>query len=314
VRVPAGYEVRPPTSNDIDAITAVLLADDLDDAGQPVLDADFVRERWSRGGFEPATDGWVVLDGSGTIVGYGHVASDEPGIVESWGVVHPDHRGRGIGAALFELIEERGARLTDPPPQRFRHAANAGDRAAAALMTSRGLRTVRHFWHMQIDPDGSFEAGPAPDGIAIGGIDPGADLPAIHAILTEAFADDWGYHPEPLDRWAEDYANSPSYDPTLWLLATDDRVPVGALTANVFGDRGWVGEVGVAKAYRGRGIGAALLRRSFATFVERGFRHVLLNVDAENPTGATALYERVGMRVVKRWDLWERSLDEGAAG
>jgi hypothetical protein len=33
---------------------------------------------------------------------------------------------------------------------------------------------------------------------------------------------------------------------------------------------------------------------------------VLLNVDAENP-GATALYERVGMRIVKRWDVWERS-------
>jgi hypothetical protein len=33
---------------------------------------------------------------------------------------------------------------------------------------------------------------------------------------------------------------------------------------------------------------------------------VLLNVDAENPTGATKLYEHVGMRVVNRWDVWER--------
>jgi mycothiol synthase len=310
--MPPGYEVRPPTSEDIDAIAAVLLADDLDDTGQPVLDADFVREQWSRGGFEPSTDGWVVLDGGGTIVGYGHVASDEPGIVESWGVVHPDHRGRGIGAALFAQIEERAARLTDPPPQRFRHAANAGDRAAAALMTSAGLRTVRHFWHMQIDPEAPFDPGPAPDGIAIGGIDPGVDLPALHAILVEAFADDWGYHPEPFDRWAEGYANGPSYDPSLWLLARDDGKPVGALTANVFGDRGWVGELGVVTSHRGRGIGAALLRRSFAAFVDRGFGHVLLNVDAENPTGATALYERVGMRIVKRWDLWERSPEDEA--
>jgi mycothiol synthase len=311
--MPAGYEVRAPTSDDIDAIAGVLRADDLDDAGQPVLDADFVRDQWSRGAFEPATDGWVVLDGDDTIVAYGQVAIDEPGTAESWGVVHPDHRSRGIGAALFDLIEERAERLTEPPPQRFRHAANAGDRAAAALMTSRGLRTVRHFWHMQIDPDTPFDAGPAPEGIAIRGIDPAVDLPSIHAILTEAFTDDWGYHPEPLDRWTEDYANSPSYDPTLWLLARDDGKPVGALTANVFGERGWVGELGVTTSHRGRGIGAALLRRSFAMFVDRGFHHVLLNVDAENPTGATALYERVGMRVVKRWDLWERSLEDGAA-
>jgi hypothetical protein len=34
---------------------------------------------------------------------------------------------------------------------------------------------------------------------------------------------------------------------------------------------------------------------------------VILNVDAENTTGATALYERVGMRVINRWDVWERA-------
>ena len=40
---------------------------------------------------------------------------------------------------------------------------------------------------------------------------------------------------------------------------------------------------------------------------------MILSVDAENTTGATALYERVGMRVVDRWDIWERSSD-GASG
>jgi len=34
---------------------------------------------------------------------------------------------------------------------------------------------------------------------------------------------------------------------------------------------------------------------------------VMVSVDAENATGATAVYERVGMRVVNGWDLWERS-------
>ena len=31
-----------------------------------------------------------------------------------------------------------------------------------------------------------------------------------------------------------------------------------------------------------------------------------LGVDAENTTGAVALYERVGMHVVRRSDTWER--------
>jgi mycothiol synthase len=166
--------------------------------------------------------------------------------------------------------------VASPSSGRFRHAINAGDRAAAAMLRTRGLRPVRHFWHMQIDLVQPPEPGRSPEGIQVGAVEVPDDLVAVHSVLDEAFADDWGYHPEPFDRWAEE-------------------------------GRGWVDEVGVLPSHRGRGIGAALLRRSFATFARRGLRRVLLNVDSENPTGATALYERVGMRAVKQWDLWERS-------
>jgi hypothetical protein len=35
---------------------------------------------------------------------------------------------------------------------------------------------------------------------------------------------------------------------------------------------------------------------------------VRLNVDADNPTGAVALYERVGMRKVRGWDIYEKRI------
>ena len=309
VSLPPAYRFRAPTPDDLDAVAEVLVAGDLQDAGHSVLDVDFLQDQWSRVGLDLGTDAWVVVHGEDAIVGYGQAMREEPAIVESWAVVHPGHRGRGIGAWLLDRIQQRASELlTGVSAARFRHAINASDRAAAAVVAASGLRPVRHFWHMQIELAAGFQPGPTPPGIRISRIDPPVHLRVVHAVLEEAFTDHWGHHREPFDRWAQQQTGSPSYDPTLWLLATEAGEPVGALTASVARGGGWVEELGVLTPWRGRGIGVALLRRSFATFAGRGLRRVLLSVDADNPTGATKLYEHVGMRVVNRWDWWERSL------
>ena len=56
-------------------------------------------------------------------------------------------------------------------------------------------------------------------------------------------------------------------------------------------------------------LGTALLQESFAEFERRGLPRVRLNVDSDNLTGAVALYERVGMRVVTSYDLWTRAIE-----
>jgi mycothiol synthase len=311
--LPAGYAFRAPTHADLDGVAEVLIADQVDIAEQPVLGTDFMRDVWSRLDFDLANNVWVVTDGAGTIVAYGQVTLEEPDLVESWGVVHPDHRGRGIGSSLFDRIEERASGLlAGVASPRFRSAINAGDLAAAAMLRTRGLQPVRRFWHMQIDLAGPVEPGSSPEGIEIGGIEPTDDLPLVHAVLDEAFADDWGHHPEPFGRWAEEEASSPRYDPTLWLMAREGGRPVGVITASAGDDGGSVDYVAVLPPYRGRGIAQALLHHTFASLAGRGVDRVMLNVDAQNPTGATALYERVGMRVVNRWDLRERSSDAPA--
>jgi mycothiol synthase len=308
VDLPDGYGFRSPTPDDLDAVAAVLIADQQADGSEAVLDRDVVHRTWSRPAFDLTDGAWVVTGPSGDIVAYGHTQPEEDASVGSWGVVHPEHRGIGIGSALFAVIEARAtALLSGAPSGRFRHSITAGDAVAAALVRGRGLRPIRHYWHMWIDLDGRVDVGDVPEGIQIRTVDPTRDdLRAVHAILEAGFMEDPGDHPETFERWVEEDASGPGFDPGLWLLTHEDGRPVATLAASRGGAGGWVDWLAVLPSHRGRGIGSSLLRHAFASFTDRGVRQVQLNVDAENVTGATAIYERAGMRVANRWDLWER--------
>ena len=312
-----GYRFRAPVDDDLGGVVDLLRVDDPAEAGEPTLGEDFVRGAWSGSDFDRDADAWSVVGPSGELAGYGQITIEDADVIGSWGLVHPTHRGRGVGSALLARIDARASeRLRGVAAGRFRHAINGGDRAAADLLRSRGLRLLRHFWHMQLDLDGRVDAGPAPAGIEFREVDPAVDLPTVHAILWEAFAGDPSqFHtPPPFERWIEEEVGDPGFDPSLWLLAHEGETPAGALIASAAEDRGWVDFLAVDAGFRGRGIASGLLRHSFARFADRGFPRVLVSVDAENVTGATRVYEGVGMRTVKRWDLWERATDDVPEG
>lgn len=306
--LPHGYEIRPPTFDDVEVVTQMLVATDLADTGVSESDADLIRDQWSSAGFEPSEDAWVVTGPNAAVVAYANVSPDGEGKMKSWGVVHHDHRERGLGAALLHRMEARASeRLRGIPAAVLHTAVSDGDAAAATLVRSRGFEHVRTFRHLQIDLAGvPTDPGEPPAGIEIRGIDPERDLRPIHAIFVEAFSGEWGYRPIPFGEWVGTEVETPGFDPSLWLLATEGDETVGALTGVVWGDRGWVGELGVRAPWRGRGIASALLRRAFATFASRGLPRLMLNVDSENSTGAVRLYERVGMRTARAWDVYEK--------
>jgi mycothiol synthase len=160
---------------------------------------------------------------------------------------------------------------------------------------------------MQIDVPDGYGAGEPPAGIAIRPRAE-ADDPGIFAVMDEGFRQHWGYRPEPYEEWLVHWLASATYDPSLWLVALEGDEIVGALQANVTDGRGWIGDLAVRDAWRRRGIGEALLRAGFARLHDRGVVTVMLNVDRDNTTGATRLYERAGMHLRRRWLVMAKTL------
>ena len=305
--LPEGYSIRPATMNDVDGVADILAAEDLAATGAVFYDADFVRLVWSGGVIDMPNDTWVVEASNGAVIAHANVGRETEDVAEAWGAVHPDHRGLGIGSLLLELVDERAAALLRGGGQ-LQQSVSDTDRAAAGMLRARGFERVRSFRHMEVDLDGGAPPAEPPAGIEIAPIDPERDVPTVKSLFDEAFRGDWGYPEVSFETWRARNVEDRDFDPGLWLLATEDGTPVAALTALVSGDRGWVLELAVLAPWRGRGIGSAMLRRSFASFAERGLPRAMLNVDSENPTGAVGVYERVGMRAVRGWDIYERTL------
>ncbi len=123
--------------------------------------------------------------------------------------------------------------------------------------------------------------------------------------MMESFQDHWEWHGSPFDEW---WTLRHDDDHSLWFLVRDGD-EIAAIVRNEAREAGgYVGLLGVRRPWRGRGLGKALLHRTFAEFWRRGLTRVSLGVDADSPTGATKLYERVGMTVDSATVVYERSL------
>ncbi len=135
------------------------------------------------------------------------------------------------------------------------------------------------------------------------------DDPVFRPVL-----EDLGWRPirYSFEDWREFNVDRHSFDPSLWWLVEDgDELAAISLNAWHFsGDPqyGWIHVLGVRPQWRKRGLATALLHHSFRDFRERGATRVGLGVDGENTTGAVRLYERVGMRPVRRNDTYEKTL------
>jgi GNAT superfamily N-acetyltransferase len=290
---------RPITEDDFERVAALLKDDEELLLGRPSqIGANDLREWLSR--TDLANDSVLYEDDGGpAAVGWVDVAPGND-VAIAIGVVGRRWKGRGLGAEILARNEQRAQGRA----QRLHQITFAQDAAAMALLGANGYDEIRRFYDMAIEQT----APPPPVDLPVEHVTED-DLHAFHAALDEAFQDHWEHHSTPFDEWWERHAKNPNLDLSLWFLIRDGG-EIAAVTRNE-GNRnggGYIGALGVRRRYRGKGYAKALLLHSFREFYERGMPRVTLGVDAQNPTGATHLYERVGMHVEMENVVFEKAL------
>jgi mycothiol synthase len=298
--LPERFRVRPATIEDAAAINELVVAVDTVVQGwSDSTEAELV-DWWRLTDLAP--NSWVVEDDSlaayGVVIPHGENA-------ETDGYVDPAKTGLGLGSWLLRRAEERARELGS-------HAALtwclAPDTNARALFERYGYREVRRFYRMLVEHEDEPAAPEWPEGFRVSTFEPG-DGPGFHAALDEAFADEWNHVSEPYEQWAERRIDVPDFDPMLWFIVREGDELAAVLRCDAErGGAGWIGALGVRRPWRRRGLGLALLRHAFGEFYRRGQPRVGLGVDAENPTGATRLYERAGMHVAYEAAAFKKEL------
>ncbi len=291
--------VRPATRDDFAVIAELFGAHEEAINGHPSrLDADAVDGWLHTAALE--TNTWLV-EKEGTLVAAAF-AQLFGGRGNSAGAVHPSAWGRGLGSKLVDLVEER---ISQEGAERIHAWTLAGDTAAEELFSRRGYQEARRFWDMAIEL--GEEPPPEPDVP----VEPfrEEDAQAFHAALEEAFEDHWEHRAEPFEEWWERQRRRSNFDPSVWYVIRDgDEIAAATRNESEHAGGGYIGALGVRRQWRGRGYGRALLLHSFREFHRRGLRRVSLGVDAANPTGATRLYESVGMHVELENVVWAKQL------
>ncbi len=325
VRLPRGYTARPVTLADAEAAAELENAYNIALTGRPSIEAGEIRSDWDQPNrMNLATNTLAVVGPDGPFAGIAELWDSEPHVRHFvTAVVHPQHQGQGIGAALAGWAEARGRQLVAAAPADarviLRQFKLSDDVAAARLLRDQGYMLVRHNLRMVIDFAGPPPAPVLPPGLVIRPFVRGIEDRALISAVREEFRDHWGTVETPFEQDYEEWQHwmdtGPTCDPTLFFVAmADDQVAGTALCQDRWAEdpeAGWIFALGVRRPWRRRGVALALLQSCFGALYGRGKRRAKLGVDSASLTGATRLYEKAGMAVERQFDAYELELRGG---
>lgn len=309
--------------HDVHALFETINRADDDDHNETVQDLESqFEDPW----LDPRADARVIRDAFGKLRALVRVFVNPKPRHENVAVVAcdvaPDARGQGLEQELLEWGEDnvtrRLAQAAELAPDAdmptvIRVNAPATDKRKIKLYEANGYRQTRAFYKMQRDLRTPLPENALPQGLALRVYDTALDEKMCRAY-NEAFADHWGFPGIPLEEWQPFVMSVSTVRRDLTFVVMDgDEVAAFCINCERVAEnerlgirRGWTTKLGTRRAWRKRGLATFLLAESMRRFRAEGFDYAGLGVDAENDTGALALYEGLGYRAYKTRFVFEK--------
>jgi len=315
------FRRRPISVADAGDWASLLTAvEDADGGGDFVSEAD-LRDRFANREQDYPRGSIAIYNGA-AMVGYGVLncrgTADPVHDMVYEGGVHPSYRGLGLGGELLAWAEQAALPLHHERhpgrPLTLSSGCLSGSAEAVALHEECGYQASRWFHSMLRDLSEPLPPAAVPEGVRVVGYRPEM---AEHARLVrnESFRDHWGSTETSAEHWAYLMARG-AFRPGVSFLAYEGCEPLGMLISREHeayrdqtGRRDMhIAQVGTRAAARKRGIATALLATALSAARADGYDQASLDVDADSPTGAVRLYERVGFTIGHTWVVYKKQL------
>ena len=250
---------RPLALTDVEAVYQLTYAAEEADMGHPMVELADIRGDWARPSYDLAGQSIGFFEGD-HLLAYGEVHRNR---LEAY--VHPDHRGQGLGTALFRWALERAKQLGY---ERVGQTVPVTNRAAVELFESHGGKILYASWILELPEGTLIEDQQLPAGHRLRTFDGDRDTYDVYRTFEDAFNEWPNRQPSTLEDWQAIAFGRSDFEPWQIITVVEEIEGVehiqGACRLSVSNGEGWVDQVAVRREARGRGLGRALLVAAFA--------------------------------------------------